>query len=254
MSKGSLCFIIITLLMLVVTPALADELLSIKAGYQMLEPDGSIAGNDNVIGVKLDTDDDLDWDDSEDLLAELALQWGNSRLSFSYMPIEFSGTNPVTVEGTYNGQSFSIGDTVASDVKLDLYDIGYTYYLLNMDDVPTRFQLGVEFAIKVADIEIAFDSNDAGIQESESVVAPLPTVGLRTRIALADLLGISARAGYLEYDGNNFLDADVQLEFSPLPLAGIFVGYRFFDLEVDESDIYVDLEFSGPYAGVMVRF
>ena len=247
-------FFFVALLMFVVSPAFADEMLSIKAGYQMLEPEGSIAGNSNGIGIKLDTDDDLGWDDSEDIMAELALQWGNSRLSFSYMPIEFSGTNPVTLSGTYNGQAFSIGDTVSSDVKFDLYEIGYTYYLLNMDDVPSRFQLGVEFAIKVADIEIGFVDSEAGIRESESVVAPLPTVGLRTRIALADLVGLSARAGYLEYDDNHFLDADVQLEYSPVPNAGIFIGYRFFDLEVDESDVYVSLEFSGPYAGVMVRF
>lgn len=247
-------FFTAALLALVISPVYADEMLSIKAGYQLLESDGSIAGNDNGIGVKLDTDDDLDWGDSENLLTELALQWGDSRLTFAYMPIEFSGTNYITINGSYNGQLFTAGDRVSSDVKLDLYDIGYTYYLLNMDDLPSRFQLGVEFAIKVADIEIAFSDSDAGIRESDSVVAPLPTIGVRTRVALGDLVGLSGRVGYLEYDDNQFWDVDVQLEYSPVPTAGIFVGYRFFDLDVDESDVCVSLEFSGPYAGIMVRF
>lgn len=254
MLKLSRHFFLVAVLLFVSAPVMADELISIKAGYQMLEPEGDIAGNDGGVGIKLDTEDDLDWDDSEDIVAELAFQWGNSRLSFSYLPIEFSGTNEITIEGSYNGQSFSIGDTVSSDVKLDLYDIGYTYYLLNMDDVPSRFQLGVEFAIKVADIEIAFSDSEAGIQESDSVVAPLPTLGVRSRVALGDFAGLAARVGYMEYDDNSFLDADIQLEFSPVPMAGVFVGYRFFDLEVDESDVYASLEFSGPYAGIMVRF
>lgn len=248
-------FLFITsLLILITSPVYADEMVSIKLGCQLLQPDGSIAGNDHGSGVKLDADSDLDWDDSVDLIAELALHWGDSRLSFSYMPIEFSGNDTITFNGKYNGQLFTVGDRVSSDVTLDLYDVGYTYYFINMDDVPTRFQLGVEFAVKLADIEVVFNDSAAGIHENNSVLAPLPTIGVRSRIALADFVGLSGRAGYLEYDDNHFLDADVQLEFSPVPMAGIYVGYRFFDLEVDESDVYVNMEYSGPYLGIMARF
>lgn len=247
-------FFIVALLAFLVSPSYADEMLSIKVGCQLLQPDGSIAGNDHGSGVKLDSDGDLDWDDSIDLIAELALHWGDSRLSFSYMPIEFSGSDTININGKYNGQSFISGDRVSSDLTLDLYDIGYTYYFINVDNLPTRFQLGVEFAFKVADIEVAFKDSATGIRENDSVLAPLSTVGVRSRIALADFVGLSGRAGYLEYDDSYLLDVDVQLEFSPVPMAGVFVGYRYFDLEVDESDVYVNVDYSGPYVGVMVRF
>lgn len=243
-----------TILLSISSPTFGDELLSIKAGYQLLEPEGSIVVSDHGFGSRLDVDNDLHLDDSEELLAELGLQWGDSRLTFSYLPIEFSGSGRIPFSGSYAGQDFNTGDQISSSVKLDLYDVGYTYYLINIDDLPIRFQLGIELSLKVADLEVEFSDSTTQFSESDSLLVPLPTIGLRSRIALADLVGLSARAGYLEYDDNSILDADIQLDFSPVPNAGLFVGYRFFDLDVDDQDLYVSIEISGPYAGLIIRF
>lgn len=247
---------LVALLLILPLHAFADELISFKAGYQLLSPEGSLAGTVNGVGQKVDVEDDLNLDDSETFTGELSLNWGNSKLSFNYLPIDFSGTGTLTVSGTFNGETFEIGDTVSSDMTIDLYDIGYTYYLLNFDDLPTRFQLGLELAVKIADVDVKMQNID-GINpftETESVTAPIPTIGARTRIALADFLGIVGRIGYLEYDDNHFLDAEAQIEFSPLPTVGIYAGYRHFDLLVDEDDIFVETEFSGPFGGLLVRF
>lgn len=234
--------------------AWADELLSVKLGYQLLSPGGSVAGLMNGVGQKLDVDRDLNLDDSENVTAEAVLQWGDARLSLNYLPIEFSGTGTLSVAGTFNGQAFSVNDTVKSDISIDLYDVGLTYYLVNMDDLPTSFQLGFELAVKVADAEVTFRDITQNFVETESVTAPIPTVGARARIALADFLGLTGRIGYLEYDGNHFIDAEAQIEFSPVPTMGIYGGYRYFDLEIDEDDLYVETDFSGPFAGAFIRF
>lgn len=243
-----------TLLFSMVSPVMGDELLSIKAGYQLLEPEGSLAVNNHGFGTKLDVDTDLNLGDSEDLLAELGLNLGDSRLTFSYLPIEFSGSGRIPMSGYYDGHEFSRGDHISSSVQLDLYDAGYTYYIINTDDLPIRFQLGIELSLKVADLEVEFTDASAPFSQSDSLLLPLPTLGLRSRVALADLVGVSARAGYLQYDDNHILDADIQLDYSPIPNAGLFVGYRFFDLDVDDKDVYVSIEISGPYAGLIVRF
>lgn len=234
--------------------SLADELVLFKGGYQLLSPSGSIAGTINGIGQKVDVERDLNLDDSENATAEIALQWGNSRLSFNYLPIEFSGTGTLTITGSFNGQDFSINDTVNSKIAIDLYDFGYTYYFINLDDLPSRFQLGLELAVKVADAEVTFNDLTRNFTESESVTAPIPTIGARARIALADFLGATGRIGYLEYDGNRLVDGEVQLEFSPLPTVGIYAGYRYFDLKIDDDDLFVETDFSGPFAGALIRF
>ncbi len=232
----------------------ADELLSIKLGYQNLSPSGTVAGRRNNIGTKIDIEKDMDLGESNGLTAEVALQLGRSRLSLGYLPIEYSGTGQMRVDGTFNGQPFSASDIVQSAIKLDLYDIGYAFYLLNLDDLAIRLQLGPEVAIKVVDAAVDFVDVSSAINEHESATVGIPTVGGRARLALADYLGAVARVGYLEYDGSQFLDAEAQVEFSPLPLIGVYAGYRLFSLKIDRSDLLVDIDFSGPFAGAFARF
>lgn len=253
--RGMSVLIAIALFCFFAATAFADEMVSIKTGYQVLSPSGFFSGETDGVATRIDMEDDIDFDDSEDLTAEIAVQLGSSRLSFNYLPISFTGVG--NGEFIFNGQSFS-GD-VKGEVAADIYDIGYTYYLLNFDDLPTRFQLGLELAVKVIDGEASLaGSTDILPTEvtTESVegTAPIPTLGLRTRIALADFLGLVGRLGYMEVDDNSFTDAEVQLEVSPVPLVGLYGGYRYFDLEVNESDLVLDVEFSGPFVGALVRF
>lgn len=230
--------------------AFADEMFSVKAGYQVMSPSGTFAGESNGVGTRIDMEDTIDFDDSEDLTMEFAVQLGNSRISLNYLPLSFSGTGAGNF--TFNGETFS--GAVDSEISADIYDIGYTYYILNFDDLPSRFQLGLELAVKVVEGEASLSEKLSALDETVSGTAPIPTLGLRARVALGDFIGVSGRVGYLELDDNSFLDADVQVEVSPLPMVGIYGGYRIFELEVNESDLLLDVEFSGPYAGVFVRF
>ena len=240
----------VTLLLGMAAPLLADELVSVKAGYQLLSPSGSFAGSDGGISISIDLEDDIDFDDSKGATAEIAFHLGDSRLSFSYLPLDLSGR--VSNAGvTFNGQPFDVGSD--SDIDIELYEVAYTYYLLNFDDLPSRFQLGIEAAIKYADAEASVSNSIVGTETADGS-APIPTIGLRSRVALGDFIGIAGRVGYLEFDGNSFLDAEVQVEFSPLPLVGIYGGYRILELDIDESDLLVDATFEGPFAGVFARF
>ncbi|HKJ04133.1 MAG TPA: hypothetical protein VJ974_00940 [Geopsychrobacteraceae bacterium] len=232
---------------------LADELVSVKAGYQVLAPSGSFAGSDGGAGTKIDLKDDIDFDDSEDVTAEIAFHLGDSRLTFSYLPLDLSGGGTLDKEITFGDQIFNVNDVVDSDIAIDIYEVAYTYYLLNFDDLPSRFQLGIEAAVKYADADASMSNTTAGT-EAVSGSAPIPTIGLRSRVALGDFIGVAGRVGYMEYDGNSFLDADVQVEFSPLPMVGIYGGYRVIELDIDESDLFVDATFEGPFAGAFVRF
>lgn len=234
--------------------ALADETVSLKAGYQMLSPSGNFTGSDGGFGTSIDIEDDLDFDDSEEVTAELALQFGDFRLAAGYMPLNFSGTSTLTRTIFFNGKEYDVGDTVKGDIDIDLYDVGLTWYLVNFDDLPVRLQIGPEIAVKIVDGEASVESKTTGIREDISGTAAAPTIGARARIGLSDFLALVGRVAYSEYSGNSLLDADAQVEFSPLPLVGIYGGYRYFDLDVDEDDLMIDATFEGPYAGAFVRF
>jgi outer membrane protein len=244
------CLVLIGLF--ITMPAYADELLSVKVGAQLLSPQGSVGGTINSVGGTVDIDSDLGLDDSVEFSGEIAFNLGNSRLSLNLLPMGFSGGGRLSEAVVIDDVTFAEDVAVQTDLNIDLYDIGYTYYFVNIDDMPTRLQLGLEAAVKIADTEFKLTSD--GASESVSAIVPIPTVGGRARIALADFLGLTGRIGYMEYSGNHFMDAEAQIEYSPLPLIGIYVGVRYFDLKIDEEDIYIDTQLSGPYGGLMVRF
>jgi len=253
MNKSLLLLFVMALLLPL--QAHADEIVSLKVGYQKLSPTGNFTGSENGIGTSVDIEDDLNLDDNEDVTAEVALQLGNLRLAAGYLPLKFSGTGVLSEGFLFNGKPFLPGTSVKGDIDVDLYDIGLTWYLINFDDLPVRLQLGPEICAKIVDGSISVASRTfPGLEEEVSGTAAAPTIGARARVGIADFIALTGRVGYIEYDDNSFLDADGQIEFSPLPLVGIYGGYRYLDIDIDESDLILDATFEGPYAGAFVRF
>ena len=234
------------------TYAHADETISIKAGYMMLTPSGQFAATVNNTGTRIDLEQDLNFDNSKQFTGEVGISLGDSLFTLAYIPLSFTGNGMLARSISYNGQTFTAGTTVTSEFKADIIDVGYTYYLVNMDDLPSRFQLGIETAAKTVIVKSSMAGG--GINATKNITVPIPTLGLRTRIALADFIGVVGRVGYLGYSGNSFLDADIQIEFSPLPTVGIYAGYRHLKLELDTSGVFADVTFNGPYAGAFFRF
>ncbi len=231
------------------TQAQADETIAVKIGYASLAATGSLAATvAGVPGTTL-TDTALGLDRSNNVTAEIALQLGDGRLSASYLPLKFAGTS--TLAGIrFNGQTFT--GAVTSKLKADILDIAYTYYLVNMDDLPSRLQLGLEASLKYMRVDTTLSS--ALATETASATVPVPTIGVRGRVALADFIGLSGRIGYIGYAGNHFLDVDTQIEFSPLPALGIYGGYRHMDVKVDSSGVLLNARLAGPYVGAFFRF
>lgn len=228
----------------------ADEAVSIKLGYASLTATGSVSAT--VPGIPGDTlsSSMLGLERSQNTTGEVALQLGDGRLSASYLPLKFSGLSTLAAPINFNGQLFS--GTLSSQLKADLFDVGYTYYLVNMDDLPSRLQLGIEASVKYFRTNTTL--RDAGATETVSADVPVPTIGARGRVALADFIGLSGRVGYVGYANNRLLDVDAQIEFSPIPTVGIYGGYRYLDTRIDSSGVFMDMKFSGPYAGLFFRF
>ncbi len=244
-----------TLLFCLPLGAAADEMVALKIGYLNLSPSGQFASREGVVNTLIDLEDDFDIDGENEILAEAAVQLGAVRLSAGYLPLKFSGTSTLTRSITFNGRTFNVNERATGSMDVDLFDLGLTWYLVNIDDLPVRVQLGPELSVKVFDGEAAVVSQvTPTLSEAVSGTAPVPTLGLRGRVGFGDMLSLAGRVGYVEYNDNSFLDADGQVEFSPIPMFGVYLGYRYLDLEVDEGDLFVDATFDGPYGGVLVRF
>ena len=248
---------LLVLLACMVAPlaSFADEAVSVRIGYQVLMPSGQFAGAVSGIGTRIDIERDLAFGNSQQPIGEMALQLGDSRLGFGIMPLSFMGDGVLARGIAFNGRTYAAGTPVHAELKADIFDIAHTYYIVNMDDLPSRFQLGIETSVKIINAKASMtDTTGAVPAQSVSGVVPIPTVGLRARVALADFVGLVGRVGYLGYAGNRFLDADAQVEFSPLPTLGVYGGYRSLNIRLDASGVFWDTTFQGPYIGGFFRF
>ena len=105
--KHIACFVFA--LLLITGSAWADEMVAFKPGYISLNPDGIFAVNSGSLNTtKSDFDDDLNFDDSEELFAEIALNLGNFRLAAGcrYLDIKVDESGVVIdakLDGPYAG-------------------------------------------------------------------------------------------------------------------------------------------------------
>lgn len=257
MKKCCSALFVLALLLLLPLQSMADELVSLKVGFINLSPEGSFASGDttivNRIPTKVDLEDDLDFDDKTKVMAEVALNLGSFRLAAGYLPLKFDGTSTLLNDVVFENEIFD--GRVKGELDVDLYDLALAWHIVNIDDAPVRFQFGPELSVKIVDGTVSMqDLDNLGRREEVSGTAPVPTIGARARVGLGDFVALIGRVGYLEVSGNSFLDADAQVEFSPLPFVGVFGGYRHLDLDIDENDLIIDATFAGPYAGAFVRF
>ncbi|TLS67972.1 hypothetical protein FE236_10795 [Mariprofundus erugo] len=232
--------------------ALADEAFSIKPGYMLLSPSGTFGTTINNAGNQMDVKKDLNFGNSSQAFGEIDINLGDSTLAVSYVPFNFGGSSTLTRNVTYNGQTYTAATATSSSVQGNIFDVGYTYYLLNMDDLPSRIQIGIETAAKTISAQASVTG--AGVTSSKSITLPIPTLGLRGRVALADFIGVTGRIGYIGYANNAFTDMESQIEFSPLPTLGIFAGYRYMKLKIDNSGFLANMTMKGPIVGGFFRF
>ncbi|MDX8405651.1 MAG: hypothetical protein R8K50_05805, partial [Mariprofundus sp.] len=157
--------------------AQADETVAIKAGYLVLTPSGSYSAQVNNIGTSLDIKKDLNLQNSTQAFGEVTINLGDSSFFLGFTPMDYSGNSTLTQNINYNGQTYTAGTAISSSFKADIFDVGYTYYLINMDDMPSRLQLGFETAVKTINAKTSISGG--GITSSKSVTVPIPTAGLR---------------------------------------------------------------------------
>ena len=166
-------------------------------------------------------------------------------LRLEYVTLSDEGTTTGSIDGT---------PVTSSPTKFDVtqYDV-IPYYNLIDNTAWVTLDLGID--IKVLETKANVDS----IAFSEKETVAMPMVYARTRVELPLTgLGAEADAKYITYSGNTMYDArikvDYTLDITPVVQPGIEVGYRIQKLKVDDGSTQVDLDYSGVYAGLMLRF
>jgi outer membrane protein len=178
-------------------------------------------------------------------------------LRLEYTTLEDSGS----ADGEF--QDFSITGLASGDIKMTQYD-AVLYY--NVLDNTAWITLDVGLDVKFIDLDFTANGNLTidGLPQSSYTVnetLPLPMGYVRARVEIPGTdIGLEADAKYVSYDGSSVSDyrvkVDYTFDFVPVVQPAIELGYRAqkFDLTYDDDRTNLELDFSGVYAGVMLRF
>ncbi|MEA3373103.1 MAG: TIGR04219 family outer membrane beta-barrel protein [Campylobacterota bacterium] len=179
-------------------------------------------------------------------------------LRLEKVDVDFSGKATQDFTWVVDGTEHTYSADTVSNLQIDQTDIILYYNILD-NTAWTTVDLGVD--VKLMDLTVDVTDSVGGSSYSESESVPLPMAYLRGRVEVpATNLGIEGDIKYISYSDSKMYDArvkvDYTLDFVPVVQPALEVGYRVQKLDIDEDDldVKVDVEFSGFYAGLMLRF
>jgi len=158
-------------------------------------------------------------------------------------------------------KDFTITDFATGEIKMTQYDAVLYYNILD-NTMWTTLDLGVD--VKFINLDFTANGIIDGIPNNSYTVnetLPLPMGYARLRVEIPGTnIGLEADAKYISYDGSSVSDfrakVDYTFDFVPVVQPAVELGYRAqkFDIKYDNERTKLALDFSGIYAGVMLRF
>lgn len=229
----------------------ADTLLGVYAGAGTWQQE--LRGDINSGISDVDLQDDLGLDDDDNAIFYLALEHGVPvlpNIRAQYFSIDVDGADVLSRTIEFNGQVFTLNDTVTTVVDLRQTDAVFYYEVL---DNVVSLDLGLAVSLLQGSIEVA-NSIDTARAEFDEVI-PLLYAKARVDLPLTGMW-VGAQVQGMGYDDNSLIEFDAQLGWESQIGLGIELGYRAVRIELatfDDVDA-ADIEVRGPYAAINYHF
>ncbi|MBT8358306.1 MAG: TIGR04219 family outer membrane beta-barrel protein, partial [Deltaproteobacteria bacterium] len=206
---------------------------------------------------ELDLERDAKYDDetrfSGRLKIDMPLLIPNIYLMAS--PMEFDGTGSKAVSFKFGDDTFSANVPFYSKLTLDHYDIGLYYgipFIKTASAETVNFDVGLN--VRIYDLELELRQDATSLEESEDFTLPLPMLYLALQIEPVDFLAIEAEARGISISGNKLYSLIGRVKFNIFGPVFAAAGYRYDRLKIDEEDVEVDIDFSGPFIEAWFKF
>jgi len=249
--------IIILFLMLIVPAASSALGLELAVGVWKQSPQGDMSYELVTANDELDLERDANYDDETRFTARLKIDMPlfipNIYLMAS--PMEFDGTGLKTTSFKFGDDTFSANIPFYSKITLDHYDIGFYYGIPFIQTISNKIvNIDVGLNVRIYDFEVEIKQDTTSIEESEDFTLPLPMAYLALQIKPVDILAIEAEARGISISGNHLYSLIGRVKFNVFGPAFVAAGYRYDKLKIDEDDVEVDIDFSGPFIEAGFKF
>ncbi|TAL17338.1 hypothetical protein EPN96_05800 [bacterium] len=208
-------------------------------------------------GTKFSATDDFGVDDDQGIPGVRAFFGiGDHHISVSGQAATYDGTKTISEDISWGDTVIvSAGQKGSFTYDYTMIDATYQYDLIDLENVAAGFSLGPVFNLKYLDGTVEIENETVAAKETQDFTAPIPMVGLGLHVGiLLDLLEARAQVAGIGYGGNRVLDGLAEISFTPFPFLDISAGYRMMSVNIDYSDVKLELSQRGPYAGVTLSF
>lgn len=183
------------------------------------------------------------------------------KFRFEYTPMTYDATKTITQSFVFNGQLFSIGLPVTTNLQWKSYRFAYEYDFLYRP----RWFVGVVAEAKYTDIQATLSTSFAGFADTEftHARAPIPAIGGIGRAYVAPNISITGeftafklpdRAVNSNDYGGKFYDFDLYGTVNFTDYVGAQIGYRSFDVFYKVKKDTGTMTLKGLYFGGVLRY
>jgi hypothetical protein len=182
------------------------------------------------------------------------------KFRIEYTPITYTAQKTIATSFVFNGQQFSVGVPVTSELKWKAYRFGYEFDFVYKD----RGFAGLLLETKYTDVTATLTANLAGLAQTEFTHArgPIPAIGFIARGYVAPNISITGEfSGFPEIGtkgssryGGKYYDFDLYGTVNFTDHFGGQLGYRSFDVLYKVNQDSGTMKLKGLYFGGVSRF
>jgi outer membrane protein len=206
-------------------------------------------------GDSLDLNDDLRFNRS-------ARFFGRVRIDMPLMipnlylmatPLAFDGTATNNLSFKFGSQTFEAGLPFSSTLKLDHYDLAL-YYGWPFVKQATLGLINIDAGLNIRLFDLQTQITQMAKQESNSFNLLVPMAYLGLQIKPMKTFSLEGEFRGMAYNGNHYYDWIGRVKYHFIKWAFVSVGYRQEDISMEQSDIKLNVKFSGPQVEVGFQF
>jgi hypothetical protein len=243
-------------------PDLLTDSFQVAIGTFAISSEPEVQLNGEVSsGDKVDFDEKLGGGDEQRVRLDSHWRFGDTgrhKIKLIGFSMSRDRTSTIDEEFEWGGDIYPVNAEVKAEFKFSVIEAAYEYAFLQRDNYELNASIGLHYTSMDASLKAEAASSGgtltADIDNSASVDAPLPVIGLRGMWNLSHNFWLDATAQFFalsidDYDGN-LQDYRLLLTWQPKKWAGVGVGYSRFsvDVDVDKTDFNgsLDWTYSGP--------
>lgn len=181
------------------------------------------------------------------------------KFRFEYTPISYTAQKAVPTSFVFNGQRFTVGIPVTTDVTWKAYRFGYEWDFVYRD----RGFAGVVVEAKYTDVSTTLTAEAVGAAQYTQARAPIPAIGFIGRGYVVPNISITGEFTAFKLPDKALNSDEYSAKYYDFDLYGTVnfndnvgaqVGYRSFDVYYKIKQDNGTLKLKGLYFGGVARF